>query len=65
MDKTYGTLACTETIERAIDKLINQLNENEFGEMNEATLQHHLALNLYLDRLEVQKPNKKMILEKS
>lgn len=55
---------CLGYVERAVDQLIAQMNENQFGEMNEATLQHHLALNIHLDSLSENRPNLAMILEK-
>ncbi|MFT7137172.1 MAG: hypothetical protein ACI80I_003183, partial [Akkermansiaceae bacterium] len=55
---------CHGLAERAMQELLQQVNRRRFGEMNEATLQHHLALNLHLDTLQAGRPNIDMMLEK-
>lgn len=55
---------CTAAVERAIDRLIEKMNAGAFGEMNEATLQHHLALYLHLDALRRDQVNINMTIEK-
>lgn len=55
---------CHGLAERAMQELMRQINQAPFGEMNEATLQHYLALNLHLDSLQANRPNINMALEK-
>ena len=59
-----STEQCWELTERAIEKTIEQLNNGDFGTPNEATLQHHLALNMHLDALGEDRPSISMVLEK-
>lgn len=40
--------AAEELFRRALQEVIGQVNRGEFGETNEATVQHHLALSLHL-----------------
>jgi hypothetical protein len=55
---------CQRLVNRALDRLIGQLNGEQFGEINEATLQHHLALNMHLDAIFGERLNLDMTLEK-
>jgi len=55
---------CDGLVERGVAGLVDQMNQNAFGVMNEATLQHHLAMNIHLDSLNENRPNLNMVLEK-
>ncbi|EBA04042.1 hypothetical protein RB2150_06063 [Rhodobacterales bacterium HTCC2150] len=55
---------CNATVERAVNRLIGEMNAEAFGEMNEATLQHHLALYIHLDALREGEPSINMTIEK-
>jgi len=55
---------CQAFIDRAVNRLIEQVNAHEFGEINEATLQHHLAMNIHLDALRNECRGISMTLEK-
>lgn len=39
---------CQTLVRQSLDMLLVQLNQNEFIDITEATLQHHLAMNLHL-----------------
>ena len=51
-------------VTRGVEKLITKINNDAYGAMNEATLQHHLAMNIHLDSLQQHRCNLSMILEK-
>ena len=59
-----GVKHCLALSNRAILGLLSQVNKRQFGEMNEATLQHHLALNIHLNTIGKGKPDIEMTLEK-
>jgi len=42
---------CVDLVRSATGRVIDQINLGEFADFNEATIQHHLALNLHLDAL--------------
>ncbi|MEE9315092.1 MAG: hypothetical protein V3V02_10630 [Rhizobiaceae bacterium] len=54
---------CKTLVKDALDQLVTEINENSYEDMNEATIQHHLALNIHLLAIE-KSIDIKMTLEK-
>ncbi len=48
--------ACERLFHAALDRVTAQVNSGEFGDFNEATIQHHLAMAIHLRALELGEP---------